>query len=156
MTPSRLEYIARFNRVLGYIDQHLDEELNLDLLASLAYFSPFHFHRIFSAWHGATLAEYIRRRRLEIAACRLLHRQNATVLDIALGCGFGSGESFSRAFRQHFDCTPSIWQKRKPSQARFDTWRDHEWTFNPLPICAKLAPMAQPSLHCGGDFTLGR
>ena len=66
---SRSEYESRFHRVLEYIDQHLDQSLDLDTLAQVAHFSPLHFHRLFSAWMGETLGDYLRRRRIEIAAC---------------------------------------------------------------------------------------
>src|SRR6266851_1333326 len=52
-------------RVLEYIDRRLDEQLELDALAKVANFSPFHFHRLFTAWFGETLGDYMRRRRLE-------------------------------------------------------------------------------------------
>ena len=52
---SRSEYEKRMHRVLEHIDQHLDEALNLEMLAEVAHFSSFHFHRLFSAWMGETL-----------------------------------------------------------------------------------------------------
>ena len=58
---SRTEYSRRINRVLDYIDDHLDEALDLDTLAEVANFSPFHFHRLFAAWMGETLGDYLRR-----------------------------------------------------------------------------------------------
>ena len=54
--------------VLEHIDRHLDESLELATLAEVAHFSSFHFHRLFSAWMGETLGDYLRRRRLEVAA----------------------------------------------------------------------------------------
>ena len=146
MTPYRLEYIARFNRVLDYIDQHLDEELTLDTLAAVACFSPFHFHRLFSAWHGATLAEYVRRRRLELAAARLYYRPHESVLDIALASGFGSGESFCRAFKKHFACAPSTWRNRKPDQVLNHFGRDNAGIKREgLPM--KVNVSSQPAVH---------
>ncbi|MCU6498360.1 AraC family transcriptional regulator [Rugamonas sp. A1-17] len=53
------------NRVLNYIDAHLDQPLELAQLADVANFSRFHFHRIFQSWMGETLGDYARRRRLE-------------------------------------------------------------------------------------------
>lgn len=108
----RREYIARFNRVLDHIDRHLADELRLEALAGVALFSPFHFHRLFLAWQGETLADYIRRRRLEVAGMRLVMQPDKPVLTIALDCGFGSGESFARAFRQQFGCSPTAWRSK--------------------------------------------
>jgi len=69
---SRDVYVDRMHRVTEYIDQHLDQFLDLETLAEVAHFSPFHFHRLFSALMGETLGAYLRRRRCEVAATRLL------------------------------------------------------------------------------------
>jgi AraC family transcriptional regulator len=103
----RREYGQRLNRVLDYIDRHLGEPLNLAALAEVTHFSPFHFHRLFKRWLGETLGDYLRGRRLEVGALWLAHRQGKPVLDIALEVGFGSTESFARAFKQRFGITPS-------------------------------------------------
>ena len=115
---SRSEYERRIHRVLAFIDAHLAEPLPLDTLAAVAHFSPFHFHRLFTAWCGETLGDYLRRRRLEIAALRLATQPQLAVLDVALGVGFGSGEAFARAFRLRFGVSPTEWREnRKPGQA---------------------------------------
>ena len=87
---SRTEYVARMHRVLEHIDRQLDEQLELDSLARVANFSPFHFHRLFTAWFGETLGDYVRRRRLEMAALRLVAQPRLPVLQVALSVGFGS------------------------------------------------------------------
>jgi AraC family transcriptional regulator len=107
---SRREYASRLNRVLDHIDQHLADPLELTTLAEVAHFSPYHFHRLFAAWMGETLGEYLRRRRLEIAAQRLAANTRLPVLNVALEVGFGSGEAFARAFKERFDCTPTQWR----------------------------------------------
>jgi AraC family transcriptional regulator len=107
---SRREYASRLNRVLDHIDQHLADPLELAALAEVAHFSPYHFHRLFAAWMGETLGEYLRRRRLEIAAQRLAANARLPVLNVALEVGFGSGEAFARAFKERFDCTPTQWR----------------------------------------------
>jgi AraC family transcriptional regulator len=109
-------YAQRMNRVLDHIDRHLDEALELADLAAVAHFSPFHFHRVFAAWMGETLGDYLRRRRLDTAARRLANAPGAPVLDIALGVGFGSGEAFARAFKLRFGCTPSEWRAQTPQR----------------------------------------
>lgn len=109
------EYEARMHRVLAYIDEHLDQSLDLDTLASVACFSSFHFHRLFSAWMGERLGEYIRRRRVELGAMRLAAQPQVKVLNVALSVGFGSGEAFTRAFRNRFGCSPSDWRAERSS-----------------------------------------
>jgi AraC-like DNA-binding protein len=84
------------HRVLEHIDRHLDETLELETLAAVANFSPFHFHRLFAAWMGETLGEYLRRRRLEMAALRLITQPDTPVLHVALSVGFASAEAFAR------------------------------------------------------------
>jgi AraC family transcriptional regulator len=120
-TSPRAEYTRRMNRVLNYIDQHLDQPLDLRQLAEVANFSPYHFHRVFAAWMGETLGDYARRRRLEKAAFQLSCKPAVSVLETALATGFGSGEAFSRAFKLKFGCTPTEWRldtrRRLASQA---------------------------------------
>jgi AraC family transcriptional regulator len=108
MNDSRIEYERRMNRVLDHIDRNLDAQLDLPALADIANFSRFHFHRIFAGWMGETIGDYVRRRRLEVAAHKLA--AGATVLDAALSTGFGSGEAFARAFKTRFGSTPTEWR----------------------------------------------
>ena len=109
--PHHRSYTARVNRVMDHIEAHLDETLDLHALAGIAQLSPFHFHRLFQALTGETLADRVRRRRLEVAAGRLLMRPDSTALEIALDVGFNSAEAFTRAFRGHFGVTPTSWRR---------------------------------------------
>jgi AraC family transcriptional regulator len=118
------EYAQRMNRVLDYVDAHLDTELELSTLAEVAHFSPFHFHRMFAAWMGETLGDYVRRRRLEQAAWLLSWRAELSVLHVALSVGFGSGEAFSRAFKAHFGQTPTAWRAASRVRHTKDSNRD--------------------------------
>ena len=113
-TPrSRDIYADRMHRVTAHIDQHLDQYLDLETLAGVAHFSPYHFHRLFSALMGETLGAYLRRRRCEVAATRLLAQPRVPVLQIALGVGFGSAEAFTHAFGARFGCSPTTWRLRQ-------------------------------------------
>ena len=114
----RAEYERRIHRVVAHIDAHLDEPLDLDTLAAVAHFSAFHFHRVFRASTGETLGDYLRRRRVETGALRLLTQPGTSVLEVALAVGFGSGEAFARAFKLRFGKSPSAWRaERNPGQA---------------------------------------
>jgi AraC family transcriptional regulator len=106
MTPTELSYRQRLLQVQLFIQEHLDEDLSLDRLAKVAHFSPYHFHRIFRAMLGESVADYIRRIRLESAAFALRHTDR-TVLRIALDAGYGTHEAFTRAFRQRFGVSPT-------------------------------------------------
>jgi AraC family transcriptional regulator len=110
---SRAMYADRMQRVTEYIDRHLDRPLDLDTLAAVAHFSPYHFHRLFSAWMGETLGDYLRRRRCEIAATRLVAQPRVAVLQLALAVGFGSAEAFAHAFKSRFGVSPTSWRQQQ-------------------------------------------
>ncbi len=106
----RAEYVARINRVMDYIERHIDEDLSLEVLAKVACFSSFHFHRIFAATTGETLNIFVRRLRTERAASQLLVNPGKTVTEIALDCGFSSPSVFARTFKEIFGVTAIEWQ----------------------------------------------
>ena len=111
------EYIRRINKVCDYIDQNFGRELTLDELARIAGFSPYHFHRIFSAMTGETLFAFIQRLRLEHAAALLCTPNSIqTITEIAGICGFSSSSVFSRTFKQRFGDTPSVYRSRNMNQ----------------------------------------
>ncbi|WP_199611041.1 AraC family transcriptional regulator [Flocculibacter collagenilyticus] len=81
--------------------------LSLAALCNIACLSRFHFHRVFKAQIGITLNQYVLKQRLSRAAYQLAYRDHLSILDIALDNYFDSAESFSRAFKRQFACTPS-------------------------------------------------
>ncbi|MDR2920079.1 MAG: AraC family transcriptional regulator [Tannerella sp.] len=116
---SRIEYRSRINRVMDYIDEHLDKSLELKTIADIANFSPFHFHRIFTYMIGETPIDYIQRLRVEKAAWKLREENPQSVTEIAYDCGFGSISLFSRTFKKYFGITPSLYAKtEKPVYSR--------------------------------------
>jgi len=124
------------HRVQAHIDRHLDEPLDLEALAAVAHFSPYHFHRLFLAWMGETLGDYLTRRRLERGAQRLRGQPGSTVLSIALSVGYGSAEAFSRAFKARFGFSPTQWRKLDQADSNLDqagAWRDGEHGFSRNP-----------------------
>ena len=123
---TRREYAARMNRVVDYIQAHLTEPLDLEQLAAVACFSPFHFHRLFRAWMGETLQAFVQRLRLERAAQLLVFNQVQSISDIALECGFSSSSAFARAFKSAFGMAASEWRKRKICQANRKPWEADE------------------------------
>jgi AraC family transcriptional regulator len=102
--------------LLVHIQAHLDEDLSLDVLSAKASLSPAHFQRTFQALVGETPKNYVARLRLERAAFRLLIH-DATLLDIALDCGFQNHETFTRAFRRRFGMPPSSYRAWVRTQA---------------------------------------
>lgn len=104
----QLLYVKRINKVVEYIHENMDAELSLGKLSEIACFSPFHFHRIFSALLGETPNNYISRRRIEKIAGHLFYmRKDDSLTDLALKYGFKSINSFSRAFRSFYGISAS-------------------------------------------------
>lgn len=89
-----------------YIEKNLTEELDIAEIAEKAYVSPFYFQKIFSVLCGFTVGEYIRSRRLALAA-EELSASEAKVIDVALKYGYDSPDSFTRAFTRFHGITPS-------------------------------------------------
>ncbi len=106
----RDEYISRINRVIDYIQNHLDEKFSFEELASIANFSRFHFHRIFAAMMAETPQNYIRRIRVEKAACLLLANKKTSVTEIAFDCGFSGSATFARAFKDAYNMSATEWR----------------------------------------------
>ncbi len=95
---------------LVHIQTHLDGDLSLSTLAAQAGFSPYHFHRLFTAFVGESFKQHVRRLRLERGAYRL-RISRAPIVDIAFEAGFGSHATFTRAFQRQFGISPSAFRK---------------------------------------------
>lgn len=107
--------------LLLQVEEGLDGQLRLKALAREAGYSPFHFHRLFSRRLGETPAKYVERRRLDRAAYLVVVTE-ASLIDIGLAVGFGSAETFSRAFRRRFGAPPRDYRRmaRVSLKARAD------------------------------------
>lgn len=101
-----MDWIKGIQRALDYTEAHLTEEIDYDAVAKEACSSSFHFQRVFSIMCGFTLGDYIRMRRLSLAADELVH-SDEKVIDIVLKYGYESPESFTRAFSRFHGITPT-------------------------------------------------
>jgi AraC family transcriptional regulator len=101
------------NKVMNYVDKHIDKTLNLDVLAGVANFSPYHFHRIFTFLTGETPGNYVQRMRVEKAARLLQNDIRMSISEIAYACGLGSVSLFSRSFRTYFGTTAKEYRQRE-------------------------------------------
>lgn len=97
--------------MLEHIDEHLDEELTLDRLSSIAAFSKYHFHRQFSELFGIAVFRYVQLVRSKRASYQLAFGSNR-IIDIALTSGYESHEAFSRAFKKTTGQTPSEFREQ--------------------------------------------
>ncbi|OYU85225.1 MAG: AraC family transcriptional regulator [Flavobacterium sp. BFFFF2] len=104
-------YIKRINHVLAFIETHLDEELSLQSLAAIAFYSPFHFHRLFLAITNETLNTYITRKRIERSAILLIHHKEYSIGEIATKNGFKNDSTFSKTFKKIYGESPSAFRK---------------------------------------------
>lgn len=108
--------IHMVQQTIDRIEDSLEADIVLEDLARAAGMSFWHFLRVFRTTVGETLKDYIRRRRLTVAAWALLESERG-VLDIALSSGFDSHEAFSRAFKSQFACSPRQFrQQGQPPQ----------------------------------------
>ena len=93
-----MDWLENMNSAMDYIESHLADEISYDAIARLACCSTYHLKRMFPFITGVTLSEYIRRRRLTLAAFEL-QTGDSKVIDIAMKYGYDSPEAFARAFK---------------------------------------------------------
>lgn len=99
------------------VQSNPERDVSLASLAAEHGYSPSHFHRVFTDVVGETPKAHVERVRLERAAYRLAVTKES-ILDIALSIGFRSHETFTRAFRRRFDCTPSDLRRRSVNRQK--------------------------------------
>jgi AraC family transcriptional regulator len=118
-TIDRTSYEERLSRVTAYIYDHLDDEMDLQKLAEVACLSPYHWHRIYHAMYGETIAATVKRLRLHRAA-GYLAQTTMTIDDIATRCGYGNLQSFTRTFGEVYGMPPAQY-RRAGSHTQFQT-----------------------------------
>jgi AraC family transcriptional regulator len=101
-----MDSLKSMNMALDYIENYLTEEIDYNEVAKIALCSEYHFKRMFSFLAGVSLSEYVRRRRMTLAA-QDLKQYEERVLDIAVKYGYNSADAFSRAFQQIHGILPS-------------------------------------------------
>jgi len=110
------EYIKRINNIFQFIDANLDQELSLETIAKIGFYSPFHLHRIFKAITNETVNEYITRKRIEKTAAVLLHKNEISISELSLKYGFNSNSSFTRTFKKFYGMSPTEFRKSNPDK----------------------------------------
>ena len=101
-----MDWLRRMNSAMDYIEAHLAENISYEKIAQTACCSTYHFQRMFSFITGVPLSEYIRRRRLTLAAFEL-QSGAPKIIDLALKYGYESPEAFSRAFKSLHGIMPT-------------------------------------------------
>lgn len=101
-----MDWITGIQNAINYIEDHLTEEIDHELVARESFSSSYHFQRVFSILSGYTLGEYIRSRRLSLTGTELATGKEK-VIDIAMKYGYESPDSFAKAFQKFHGITPS-------------------------------------------------
>ena len=101
-----MNILEDMNRALDYVESTLQEKTNYEKIAQTACCSVFHFQRMFTMISNLTLSEYIRRRKMTLAAFEL-QNSDIKIIDLALKYGYESPEAFTRAFQSLHGLTPS-------------------------------------------------
>ena len=109
------DHKSRINRAFQFIDENLQGDLSLSSVSEVAFYSLYHFHRVFKFMTGETLNEYVTRQRIERSAADLLHT-NLKSTEIAHKYGFSDDSSFSRAFKKYFGDSPSVFKRQNPNR----------------------------------------
>lgn len=106
-----MDWLERLNCSLDYIEENLDKEISIRKTSEIACCSEYHYQRMFSFITDISLGEYIRRRRLTLAAYELQNGNN-TVISIGLKYGYNSPTAFTRAFANMHGINPNEAKKR--------------------------------------------
>jgi AraC family transcriptional regulator len=104
-------YRDRFHKVLEFIDDHLEEDLTVARLSTVAAFSKYHFHRQFSELFGISVSRYVQLIRLKRASYRLAFR-DMRITDIATAAGYDMPDGFSRAFKKSIGQSPASFREQ--------------------------------------------
>ncbi|MGE4213824.1 MAG: GyrI-like domain-containing protein [Anaerotignaceae bacterium] len=102
-----MDWIERLNSAIRYIEEHLSDNVNYEEVAKVACCSAYHFQRMFSYMADIPLSEYIRRRRMTLAAVDLQNGEEK-IVDVALKYGYDSPTAFNRAFQSVHGIAPSL------------------------------------------------
>ncbi|MDQ7095031.1 AraC family transcriptional regulator [Desulfosporosinus sp. PR] len=100
-----MDWLNRFNSAIDYVENNLDNEIDYSHVAKIACCSEFHFSRMFSSLANVSLSEYVRRRRLTLAAFEI-QKSDVKIIDVSIKYGYSSPDAFTRAFRQLHGVTP--------------------------------------------------
>lgn len=122
----KLQDICNIENTIAFIEEHLEERLDLERVADATHYSKYHLHRMFTETTGVTIHDYVVRRRLTEAA-KLLIFSEKSILDIAIVCGYESQQAFTAAFKAMYKLPPAEFRMRQefyPLQLQFTLQKD--------------------------------
>ncbi|WP_299346437.1 AraC family transcriptional regulator [uncultured Maritalea sp.] len=106
MAVNKIKYQDRLDRVINYIYDHLDEDIDLNRLAEIACLSPYHWHRVYRGMKGESIVATVKRLRLHRAATQLANTKLPLERVISRS-GYSSASAFSRAFSDRYGMPPA-------------------------------------------------
>lgn len=145
------KYQDRFDRVINYIYDHLDEDIDLNRLAEIACLSPYHWHRVYRGLKGESIIATVKRLRLHRAATQLANSKMA-MDKIVEKSGYGSASAFSRAFSARYGMPPARYrEKGRPSNLVLDVSSGDAQMYD---VAIKDAqPLVMVGLHHQGPYS---
>lgn len=117
-----MEKLDKIRAIIDYIENHLNQKVDLTIIAQAVHYSKYYLHRVFSETVGLTIHEYLQRRQLTEAAKLLVFSRKA-ILDIALLAGYESQQAFTAAFQSMYKQTPLKYREKEafyPLQLKFE------------------------------------
>ncbi len=146
-SKTQVEYTRRINLALEFIEQHLDQTIQLNDVARASHFSSYHFHRIFHALVGETVNDYISRKRMEKAARMLLYKPDMNVTEVAEAGGYSSSANFAKAFKLYFGVSASELRNGKQNFNNNDSkigkiYRKYGKAFNPQELYSQFVTLS--------------
>jgi AraC family transcriptional regulator len=112
---AKLKYQDRLDRVIDYIYDHLDEDIDLQHLADIACLSPYHWHRVYRGIKGESIKQTVKRLRLHRAAGQLMNT-SMPITEIAARSGYSAVSAFTRAFAEVYQMPPAKYRERGIAQ----------------------------------------
>ena len=119
------EHIIDIEKVIEYIESHLDGKLDLEQVAAASHYSKYHLHRMFADTVGMTIHDYVQRRQLTEAA-KLLVFSDKPIIEAAFICGYESQQAFSTVFKSMYKLPPAEYREKRdfyPLQLRFTLYK---------------------------------
>jgi AraC family transcriptional regulator len=125
-----LNYRKEIEKSINFIEDHIKENITMEDVADESGYSLYHFSRVFSLCKGVSVMEYIRGRRLSLAAMELF--KGRRIIDIAMDYGFETASGFTKAFRKAFGYSPSLYMRRMAGYADTTTLEIGGYIMNPV------------------------
>lgn len=151
-----MSYVSSVQRAIDYMEEHLDEELDLSSIAEEAYMSVAQLYRVFYALTGHPVKDYVRKRRMSVAANHL-RNTNRTVEELAWESGFESYHSFAKVFKKIVGMTPAAYRNadiffsfepiRLHEQVAYMEDREHTEQFPDVKVVRMLPGKVYSFLH---------